>query len=113
MMIFFKAFLIISLLSVPSIHSDSYENTYEPLINCDALYGVYNDLSDFIIRHELQLDYDRRNDNYETCFYFLNKLSLFLDNYQNQKVENNMNKRAYPKKHKSIMSFKYWSKLSD
>lgn len=102
----FKIFIIISLLAV-SIYSDSVENTAEPTIDCDFFFQESRDtaLINFIIKNDLKNDYENRNENLESCFHFLGKFFLIIDQYryrnENGKIQQedqHENKRAFKNK---------------
>jgi hypothetical protein len=89
----FKALLIVAfLLAVVAAYSDSFESS-QPSINCDDLFTEAGDnhLTSFIQSHDLQFDYYRRNENYDSCIEFLNKFTMLIDEYRR---EQNVVKRA-------------------
>jgi hypothetical protein len=90
-----KAFIIISLLLSNRIYSNSIsiENNslFESLVDCDSMFIEAEDkfLFRFIIRHQLEYDYDRRNDNYEACYKFLSEFFSLIDNYREEEGKQN------------------------
>jgi len=104
-----KTFLIITLFAFAvSAYSDSSENfeSNDRTVDCDSFYAESGDylLGNFISKHDLQYDYDRRNDSYEECFHFLSKFSLLVDEF---KKEVNSKKRAYKIRPKSVFKYKF------
>ena len=78
-------FLIISILLLTTIHSDSIENYLdESLVDCDSLFIESNDkfLGIFLIKNDLFTEYERRNDNYKSCFHFLGIFFQLIDQYR-------------------------------
>ena len=108
-MIFFIITLLVSTVFTSSIHND-----------CDSLYAESEDknLERFLNRHDLQHDYERRNENFDACLQFLEKFFSLTDEFRREGdkpfdlVDDDgneliiKNKRAY-KKPKNKFSFKY------
>jgi hypothetical protein len=102
---FLKTILIISL-AVASIYSRSVENA-ETTVDCDALYSESGDdsLSSFIQRHGLKTDYERRNDSFDSCFQFLGKFILKIDQYRDEEGKQDDLKLGHLKQlHKRVKS---------
>jgi len=93
-MIFNAFIIIVSLLLSNGINSNSIStenNSFESLVDCDSMFIEAEDkfLFRFITRHQLQYDYDRRNDNYEACYKFLSEFFSLIDNYREEEGKQN------------------------
>lgn len=105
-------FLIIIALLSALVYSSSSEA--ELNVNCDSFFIESEDsfLERFIMKHGLQEDYEKRNENYEVCLQFLDKFFSLIDEYRTESKlnddynESHNNKRAY-KKPRNRFSFKY------
>ena len=103
----FKEFLLILLLV--SIFSNSVESTK---FNCDSLFLEAEDtyLGQFLFRHDLMGDYERRNQNFEACFHFLGRFFLLIDQYRNEEGKQDslkVNKRTSKMKPKGALKFNF------
>ena len=76
-MMIFKVILLTALLA--SIHTDESFESFDRSVDCDSFYSGVRDMSliSSIIRNELQFDYDRRNDNFDSFLHFMAKLNSF------------------------------------
>jgi hypothetical protein len=101
----FKAFLFILFLAGSSI--ESFE-----LVDCDSLFLEAEDayLGEFLIRHDLINDYERRNQDYDACFHFLGRFFLLIDQYRSEEGKQDafkFNKRAYRMRPKGVLKFNF------
>jgi hypothetical protein len=64
---------------------DEIEDNKKSDVNCDLLFIESEDkyLVRFLIRNYLFIDYEKRNDNYESCFHFLGRFFQLIEQYRN------------------------------
>lgn len=83
---FGRKFLIIFLFSVAI---DLILAGKENNIDCDSIFVEAEEsyLGDFVKKHNLQNDFDARNQNYESCLHFLGKLSTLINKHKEEEEE--------------------------
>jgi hypothetical protein len=99
MMIFRTILMIIFLATL--VYSDSFES--DESIDCDSFFIESEDslLPRFIMRHNLQYYFMKRNENFETCMEFLNKFTAIIYKYRNEEGKQDdfkISKKAIRKK---------------
>ncbi len=84
---FVRKFLIIFLFSVAI---DLILAANDKNIDCDSIFEEAEEsyLAEFVKKHDLQNDFEARNQNYESCLHFLGKLSTLINEYKEQEEEN-------------------------
>jgi len=105
----FKVILIIAVLGLAAVTATAYSDSYElnePEIDCDSLYEVTVDsLISSMLKNEIQFDYDRRNDNFDSCFEFMSKYFHLLDEFNMKKEKRAASKNKALKE--KLLSYKY------
>ena len=99
-MMSFRTILVIIFLAT-LVFSDSFES--DESIDCDSLFIESEDslLPRFIIRHNLQFYFIKRNENFETCMDFLSKFTAIIHKYRKEEGNQDdfkISKRANRKK---------------
>jgi hypothetical protein len=99
-MMSFRTILVIIFLAT-LVFSDSFES--DESIDCDSLFIESEDslLPRFIIRHNLQFYFIKRNENFETCMDFLSKFTAIIHKYRKEEGKQDdfkISKRANRKK---------------
>jgi hypothetical protein len=97
-----KIFFLIAFLA-SSIYSDEDYSEKNPS-TFDCGINIENSVNiNMLIKHNLQNDYHRRNDNFDACLHFMKKYLSVIDN----KEDFELNKRGPYYKTKSKGGFKF------